>query len=64
MGNAWHLYAHPEVTPDYTIGPTFDTMYGFKNGRKERGSKICNFHLSIFINLKYCIIFSVFFFLY
>ncbi|XP_069692348.1 NADH dehydrogenase [ubiquinone] 1 beta subcomplex subunit 7 [Periplaneta americana] len=36
MGNAWALYADPEGTPHPLKGPSFDPLYGFPNGRKER----------------------------
>lgn len=37
MGNAWAAYTDPEGTPHPLKGPSFDPMYGFPNGRKERG---------------------------
>jgi hypothetical protein len=37
MGNAWALYSDPERTPHPLKGPSFDPLYGFPNGRKERG---------------------------
>lgn len=37
MGNAWALYSDPEGTPHPLQGPSFDPLYGFPNGRKERG---------------------------
>ncbi|KDR19402.1 NADH dehydrogenase [ubiquinone] 1 beta subcomplex subunit 7 [Zootermopsis nevadensis] len=36
MGNAWAAYTDPEGTPHPLKGPSFDPMYGFPNGRKER----------------------------
>uniref|UniRef100_A0A7R9DPZ8 NADH dehydrogenase [ubiquinone] 1 beta subcomplex subunit 7 n=1 Tax=Timema poppense TaxID=170557 RepID=A0A7R9DPZ8_TIMPO len=36
MGNAWALYAHPDVTPHPLKDPSFDPLYGFPNGRKPR----------------------------
>ncbi|XP_055912821.1 NADH dehydrogenase [ubiquinone] 1 beta subcomplex subunit 7 [Eupeodes corollae] len=36
MGNAFALYARPEVTPDPRKEPAFDPQMGFPNGRKER----------------------------
>ncbi|XP_031636485.1 NADH dehydrogenase [ubiquinone] 1 beta subcomplex subunit 7 isoform X2 [Contarinia nasturtii] len=35
MGSAWARYTKPEVTP-YNEEITFDPLYGFPNGRKER----------------------------
>ncbi|XP_055311653.1 NADH dehydrogenase [ubiquinone] 1 beta subcomplex subunit 7 [Sitodiplosis mosellana] len=35
MGSAWARYTSPEVTP-YNEEVTFDPLYGFPNGRKER----------------------------
>jgi hypothetical protein len=40
MGNAWALYSDPEGTPHPLQGPSFDPLYGFPNGRKERGKWI------------------------
>ncbi|XP_055384511.1 NADH dehydrogenase [ubiquinone] 1 beta subcomplex subunit 7 [Condylostylus longicornis] len=36
MGNAFALYAKPDVTPHPLKEPSFDPLYGFPNGRKER----------------------------
>ncbi|XP_064094191.1 NADH dehydrogenase [ubiquinone] 1 beta subcomplex subunit 7-like [Macrobrachium nipponense] len=37
MGTALsHYLTDPNVTPDYTKGATFDPLYGFPEGRKER----------------------------
>ncbi|GFG28514.1 hypothetical protein Cfor_00648 [Coptotermes formosanus] len=36
MGNGWALYSDPERTPHPMKGPSFDPLYGFPNGRKER----------------------------
>ncbi|XP_045600715.1 NADH dehydrogenase [ubiquinone] 1 beta subcomplex subunit 7 [Procambarus clarkii] len=37
MGHIFSQYlADPAITPDYTKGPTFDPLYGFPEGRKER----------------------------
>lgn len=41
MGNAWTAYTDPEGTPDPLKGPSFDPLYGFPNGRKERGKWNC-----------------------
>ena len=44
MGNAYNIKHwvgtitdDPELRPGYESTPTFDPMFGFKNGRKERG---------------------------
>lgn len=37
MGNAYGLYARPEIIPNPLKDPTFDPNLGFENGRKERG---------------------------
>ena len=44
MGNAYNIKhwvgtitEDPELRPGYESTPTFDPMFGFKNGRKERG---------------------------
>jgi hypothetical protein len=37
MGNGWALYSDPEGTPHPMKEPSFDPLYGFSNGRKERG---------------------------
>jgi hypothetical protein len=37
MGNGFSLAYHPEVTPHPLKEPTFDPLYGFPNGRKQRG---------------------------
>lgn len=42
MGNAYALYARPELTPSPLEGPTFDPNLGFPNGRKERGRCLHN----------------------
>lgn len=34
--NGYNLYFHPEIQPDPTKEPTFDSNLGFPNGRKER----------------------------
>ncbi|KAJ9590190.1 hypothetical protein L9F63_016679 [Diploptera punctata] len=36
MGNAWGLYSDPAGTPHPEKNPSFDPLYGFPNGRKER----------------------------
>ncbi|KAG8240384.1 hypothetical protein J437_LFUL002526 [Ladona fulva] len=37
MGNAWALYvSNPDGTPAPSQEPSFDPLYGFPNGRKER----------------------------
>ncbi|KAK8379605.1 hypothetical protein O3P69_019511 [Scylla paramamosain] len=37
MGHMYSsLLSDPNVTPDYKTGPTFDPLYGFPEGRKER----------------------------
>ncbi|PSN34255.1 NADH dehydrogenase [ubiquinone] 1 beta subcomplex subunit 7 [Blattella germanica] len=36
MGNAWALYSDPAHNPHPLKGPSFDPLYGFANGRKER----------------------------
>ncbi|XP_074642869.1 NADH dehydrogenase [ubiquinone] 1 beta subcomplex subunit 7-like [Tubulanus polymorphus] len=37
MGQWYSSYiSHPDTTPNYKEEPTFDAMYGFPNGRKER----------------------------
>lgn len=38
MGN-WYsrYYANPAGTPSNEVPPSFDPLYGFPNGRKERG---------------------------
>ncbi|GLV44357.1 NADH dehydrogenase (ubiquinone) B18 subunit [Carabus blaptoides fortunei] len=36
MGNAYALYARPEIQPHPLQEPTFDPNIGFPNGRKER----------------------------
>lgn len=36
MGNGWALYSDPEGTPHPMKEPSFDPLYGFANGRKER----------------------------
>lgn len=41
MGNWYSTYiGNPAGMPDYHKPPTFDPMYGFPNGRKERGMKV------------------------
>lgn len=42
MGNAYALYARPEIQPHPLHEPTFDPNVGFPNGRKERGKCLCN----------------------
>jgi hypothetical protein len=42
MGNGWALYSDPEGTPHPMKEPSFDSLYGFPNGRKERGKVGCN----------------------
>jgi hypothetical protein len=42
MGNGWALYSDPEGTPHPMKEPSFDPLYGFPNGRKERGTVGCN----------------------
>lgn len=37
MGNAYALYAKPEITPHPLKEPSFDANFGFPSGRKERG---------------------------
>ena len=57
MGNAYNINSWvrtmtdpPEVCPGPDATPTFDPMFGFKNGRKERG-KLNSFKLYLqFIN--------------
>nr|XP_053632556.1 NADH dehydrogenase [ubiquinone] 1 beta subcomplex subunit 7-like [Cherax quadricarinatus] len=37
MGHVYSQYlGDPAVTPDHTKGPTFDPLYGYPGGRKER----------------------------
>ncbi|KAF4532047.1 hypothetical protein B566_EDAN015573 [Ephemera danica] len=37
MGNMWTAYvSDPASHPNLLSGPTFDSLYGFANGRKER----------------------------
>ncbi|XP_067007993.1 NADH dehydrogenase [ubiquinone] 1 beta subcomplex subunit 7 [Anabrus simplex] len=37
MGNAWALYvSDPQGTPNPLKEPSFDPLYGFSSGRKER----------------------------
>ncbi|XP_002740163.1 NADH dehydrogenase [ubiquinone] 1 beta subcomplex subunit 7-like [Saccoglossus kowalevskii] len=37
MGHMWSAYVtQPSISPDLNNIPTFDPMYGFPNGRKER----------------------------
>ncbi|KAG7153642.1 NADH dehydrogenase [ubiquinone] 1 beta subcomplex subunit 7-like [Homarus americanus] len=37
MGHVFsHYIGDPATTPDYTKEPTFDPLYGFSEGRKER----------------------------
>ncbi|XP_050400451.1 NADH dehydrogenase [ubiquinone] 1 beta subcomplex subunit 7 [Patella vulgata] len=37
MGNQIYAYiTHPDTAPDIKSSPTFDPLYGFPNGRKER----------------------------
>jgi hypothetical protein len=42
MGNGWALYSDPEGTPHPMKEPSFDPLYGFASGRKERGKLGCN----------------------
>lgn len=37
MGNVIARAVHPEVTPAPNIEPSFDPLFGFPNGRKQRG---------------------------
>lgn len=37
MGNGITLALKPEVTPSPNQESQFDPLYGFQNGRKERG---------------------------
>lgn len=37
MGNAFQLAYRPEVTPSPLQESAYDPLYGFQNGRKERG---------------------------
>lgn len=38
MGHAYSQFiGDPETKPNYKAGPTFDPLYGFQDGRKERG---------------------------
>ena len=37
MGSAWSSYIDPEGTPHPLKNSSFDPLYGFSNGRKERG---------------------------
>lgn len=50
MGNAIVKAFKPEVTPGPYQEPSFDTMYGFPEGRKERGLSfsftLCHHHTS------------------
>ncbi|BFZ17077.1 hypothetical protein BsWGS_20116 [Bradybaena similaris] len=40
MGNMWYAYvSHPDTAPNHKQPPTFDPLYGFPNGRKERTVK-------------------------
>ncbi|CAG5121203.1 unnamed protein product [Candidula unifasciata] len=40
MGNMWYTYiSHPDTAPNVRNPPTFDPLYGFPNGRKERTIK-------------------------
>ncbi|XP_077981537.1 NADH dehydrogenase [ubiquinone] 1 beta subcomplex subunit 7-like [Glandiceps talaboti] len=40
MGHMWSAYvSHPDTAPDLHKIPTFDPLYGFENGRKEREMK-------------------------
>lgn len=37
MGNMYSAYvSSPDATPNINANPTFDPLYGFTNGRKER----------------------------
>ncbi|XP_046833698.1 NADH dehydrogenase [ubiquinone] 1 beta subcomplex subunit 7 [Vespa crabro] len=37
MGTLWSAYVtHPDTMPEAETAPTFDPLYGFKNGRKPR----------------------------
>jgi NADH dehydrogenase (ubiquinone) 1 beta subcomplex subunit 7 len=41
MGNMYTAYiSSPDTAPDIKAGPTFDPLYGFENGRKERHMKV------------------------
>lgn len=35
--NALEIYNHPEDAPRFNHKPKYDPLYGFPNGRKERG---------------------------
>ena len=37
MGHLISAYIHPDINPDISEPPTFNALYGFPNGRKERG---------------------------
>lgn len=40
MGTLLSAYVtHPDTMPEAETEPTFDPLYGFKNGRKERGNR-------------------------
>jgi hypothetical protein len=41
MGNVWYAYvSHPDTAPDIKNPPTFDPLFGFENGRRERSKYI------------------------